>query len=175
MKQYGKGIIGIVASFFLLIVLSSCSQQQNKNTVKVGNLAPDFSITDLDGKVFSLSEYKGSPVILRFFLTDCKFCRADTPVFNEYHIRFSANGLRILYVDVLGLDPQTLLTFKKELSIPFPVASDSTGEIAASYKVKSLPVTVVLDPQHTIIAAILGGVSGPELETLLSPYLPFDN
>ena len=43
--------------------------------------------------------------------------------------------------------------------------------VSMSYKVKALPQTIILDPQHKIIAAILGGVSEQELNGLLSPYL----
>lgn len=181
MVQTGFGKAACVRNFFrislcfsLLILVYSCSPREEKAALKVGDAAPDFTVTDLDGTVFSLSEAMGSPVILRFFLTDCKFCRADTPVFNDYYGRFAAQGLRILYIDTLGLDRKTLKTFREDLEIPFPVAPDSDGKVAAAYSVKALPQTVVLDPQHKIIAAILGGVSEAELKQLLSPYFPID-
>ncbi len=162
-----------VLALMLVCLLGSCSSGENKAILKVGDQAPDFTVTDLDGKVFSLSKSLGSPVVLRFFLTDCKFCRADTPVFNEYYKRFHAKGLRIIYIDTLGVNNRELDSFRRELAIAFPVASDTSGKIAAAYSVKALPQTVVLDPQHKIIAAILGGVSEAELKHLLSPYLPF--
>ncbi len=158
----------------LLILVSSCSPGEKKATLKLGDPAPEFMVTDIDGKTFSLSDYRGSPVILRFFLTDCKFCRADTPVFNDYFDRFANKGLRILYIDTSGLDNKSLNTFRQDLQIPFPVAPDHDGKVADAYSVKALPQTVVLDPQHKIIAAILGGVSAAELKQLLSPYLPLD-
>ncbi len=169
----GKCLL-LLFSLILLSLLVSCSPQENKAPLKVGNKAPDFTVTDLDGKPFSLSEYLGSPVILRFFLTDCKFCRADTPVFNDYYTRFHSQGLRIIYIDTLGINTQELDTFRRELKIVFPVAPDTGGTVAAAYSVKALPQTVVLDPQHKIVAAILGGVSEPELKGLLAPYLSFE-
>ncbi len=169
----GKGFLFVLA-LVLACLLASCSGQENKVALKVGDQAPDFTVTDLDGNVFSLSRYMGSPVILRFFLTDCKFCRADTPVFNEYYTRFHSKGLRVIYIDTLGINDQELDAFRKDLKIVFPVASDKEGTVAAAYSVKALPQTVVLDPQHKIIAAILGGVSESELKHLLSPYLSFE-
>ncbi len=167
-------IAGHVVCCVLLVLLAglllSCSQEK-KNALGMGDPAPDFTVTDLDGRKFTLSEYKGSPVIIRFFLTDCKFCRADTPVFNDYHARYGSRGLKVIYVDTLGLDTSVLKAFRKELDIAFPVARDTGGTISAEYKVKALPQTIVLDPQHRIIAAILGGVSEAELKGLLAPFL----
>jgi peroxiredoxin len=160
-------------SLFLVGLLLSCSEEKKEN-IKVGDQAPVFSVIDLDGNTVSLSDYQGSPVVLRFFLLDCKYCRADTPVFNDYYSRFFEKGLRVLYVDTLGTDVRELHVFKKELAIVFPVARDTEGEVAAGYRVKALPQTVILDPQHRIIAAIFGGVSEAELKSLLSPYLLLD-
>lgn len=173
-RYFCRKSFGVVLVLMLVCLLVSCSPGEKKAVLKVGDPAPDFTVTDLDGKVFSLSSYLGSPVILRFFLTDCKFCRADTPVFNDYYTRFHAKGLRIIYIDTLGINNQELESFRRELKIVFPVAPDSEGKVAAAYSVKALPQTVVLDPQHKIIAAILGGVSEPELKHLLSPYLPVE-
>lgn len=163
----------ILCRLLLLLVglmLAGCGGDSSP-PVKIGDPAPDFIVQGLDGKPISLADYQGAPVVLRFFLTDCKFCRADTPVLNRYYTRYQARGLRVLYVDTLGIDRHTLETFSTELGITFPVAQDSSGKIAASYKVKALPQTIILDPDHKIIAAILGGLSEPELDRLLSPYL----
>jgi hypothetical protein len=77
----------------------------------------------------------------------------------------------MIYIDTLGVDRGALESFRKELDIAFPVAQDAAGTISTDYMVKALPQTIVLDPQHRIIAAILGGVSEAELKGLLAPFL----
>ncbi|MHB8791089.1 MAG: TlpA family protein disulfide reductase [Desulfobulbaceae bacterium] len=153
-----------------LIVLAGCNAD-SPASLKIGDPAPPFTVQSLDGMSISLADYQGSPVVVRFILTDCKYCRADTPVLNDYYARYGAKGLRVLYVDTLGVERATLEAFVKELAIEFPVARDGGGKVAASYRIKALPQTIVLSPDHKIIAAILGGVSEPELNSLLSPYL----
>jgi peroxiredoxin len=153
-----------------LIVLAGC-KDDSPASLKIGDPAPPFTVQSLDGKSISLADYQGSPVVVRFILTDCKYCRADTPVLNDYYTRYAAKGLRVLYVDTLGVEPATLEAFAGELDIRFPVARDGSGRVAASYRIKALPQTIVLSPDHKIIAAILGGVSEPELNSLLTPYL----
>ena len=150
--------------------MAACGSEK-KNSLEIGDLAPGFTLPDLQGNEISLSDYQNSPVIIRFFLTDCKYCRADTPVFNEYYTRYGQKGLKIVYIDSLDSDPKLLETFKKELAIEFPVLVDKGGSVSAKYNVRAMPQTVMLDPQHRIIAAILGGVSEEELHNALGPYI----
>jgi peroxiredoxin len=150
--------------------LLSCSQD-NEKILNIGDEAPGFTLKDLDGNEISLSAYKGAPVILRFFLTDCKFCRADTPVFNKYYERYKSQGLKILYLDSVDMDRKTLAAFQQELQITCPIVLDMGGIVSKKYTVRALPQTIILNPQHRIVAAILGGVSEEELNSSLSPYL----
>jgi peroxiredoxin len=164
------------AGIFLLslllssLLLPACSSEKEKK-LAVGDSAPEFSLKSLAGETLNLAEMKGSPVLLRFFLTDCKYCRADTPVFNDFHTKYKDKGLKVLYIDSLGIQPKTVKTFVKELGILFPVAQDKGGEVTKKYRVRALPQTIVLDPEHKIKAAILGGISEEELGRLLAPYL----
>lgn len=156
--------------FLLLPMLLAACNQEKGRMLKVGDSAPAFSIQTLDGATINLADLKGSPVLLRFFLTDCKFCRADTPVFNAFYTQYRQKGLQVLYVESLGIDRKVVQAFVKELGIVFPVAQDKGGIVSSSYKVRALPQTIVLNPEHTIVAAILGGVSEPELTQLLAPF-----
>ncbi|MCL7486575.1 MAG: TlpA family protein disulfide reductase [Desulfobulbaceae bacterium] len=157
-------------SLLLFSMLSAACSQEKVTKLRIGDQAPAFTLQDLEGKTMRLSDMKGSPVLLRFFLTDCKYCRADTPVFNDFYTRYHANGLQVLYIDSLGTNLKVVEAFVKELGILFPVAQDKGGAVSSSYMVRALPQTIVLDPDHNIIAAILGSVSEAELTQLLSPY-----
>ena len=60
--------------------------------------------------------------------------------------------------------------FSRELNINFPVLFDPDGTIAKQYNVRVQPLTMVLSPEHKLLAALLGGVSGAELDELLGKY-----
>jgi len=156
--------------FMLLTMLISCEQKEADKSLQLGDQAPDFSITDMNGQHIQLQQWTGSLVILRFWSTDCKYCRADTPVFNEYFNRYKEKGLKIVYINS-GASSQEVTEFVRELEIPFPVVMDQGGSVAQLFRVKAVPQTIIIDPAQKIIAAILGGVGKAELDELTGKYI----
>lgn len=162
----------LVRLFALVLVLlvAGCGGSKTEKPLKLGDQAPNFTARDLAGQALSLAAWQGKPVILRFWSTDCKYCRADTPIFNSYFDKYRERGLQVVYIS-RNPDEKTVRDFVADLEIRFPVVIDTTGELAALYHVKVDPQTIVIDPQQKIVAAILGGVSEAELQKLLGAYL----
>jgi len=152
-----------------LLLLNSCSKQSSK-AIRVGDIIASFSGTDLNGTPFSLATHKGKPVIVRFFLIDCPYCKADTPIFNGFYESYRPQGLEIVYINNNGKNIGEVEAFTRELKIDFPVIFDPQGKIAKQYNVKVQPLTLVLSPEHKLLAALLGGVSEAELNELLGKY-----
>lgn len=163
-----RGGLALLLALFLLFWPTACSQE--RKPLQLGNPAPDFSAVDQHGETFTMSEMNGRPVVLRFWSVDCKYCRADTPVFNDYYQRYRDQGLMIVYIS-RSQDREMVSRFIEELGIEFPVLFDSNDRIAEKYQVKVDPQAIFFDPQHRLVAAMLGGVGAPELQRQLGPYL----
>ncbi len=161
---------GFLLLLSVLVTLTGCGQSQPSGKIEIGGPAPDFAGVDLQGNPFALADFAGKPVIIRFWSTECKFCRADTPVFNEVYAKFHDKGLQMAYVNTLS-NLQQVNEFVADLAIMFPVIMDTNGDIARSYHVKLVPQTIIIDKTHTIAAAILGGVSEVEIMDLLQEDL----
>jgi peroxiredoxin len=159
--------------FFLVILallLFSCSSEKS-NRITTGDTIPSFTGTDINGQTISLDAYKGHPVVLRFFLVDCKFCTADTPAFNSIYEKYKSQGLKIVYVNNDAPGIADVRNFAEKLAIPFPVIYNKEGDIAAQYNIKAQPLTLLLDSEHRLLSALLGGVSETELEHIMAPHL----
>lgn len=159
--------------FFLVVaalLVAGCGQSGAPAKIEVGGPAPAFAGVDLSGQAFVLADFVGKPVIIRFWSTECKYCRADTPVFNKLYADFHEQGLQIAYINTLSSRGQ-VEDFVEQLAITFPVLMDTDGTIARSYQIKLVPQTIVMDKSHTIVAAILGGVSEQEIVDLLKEDL----
>ncbi len=72
-------IIFLSCTLVLIVSLVSGLLFSQENTSKV---APDFTLTDLDGNTISLSELKGNVVFLNFWATWCTPCKKEIPFFN---------------------------------------------------------------------------------------------
>lgn len=157
----------------LVLALAFCPAACGNNEpprLQIGDPAPDFVAQDLAGNAVTMSSLRGHPVILRFWTTDCKFCRADTPIFNASFTQHKEQGLKIIYVNTKSTMDE-VRAFARELEIAFPVVLDQDGSITASYQVKLVPQTLIISPDQNIVANCYGGVGEEELQKLLEPYL----
>jgi peroxiredoxin len=121
--------------------------------------------------VIVLSSLRGGPVILRFFESSCRFCKADTPAFKEFYSKYRDKGLQIIYIGSFYEKRETLQAFAEELQIEFPVALDTAARLADLYDIRAYPQTLFISPDQKILAALLGGVGQAELQEILGKYL----
>jgi thiol-disulfide isomerase/thioredoxin len=101
------------------------------SSLKVGEAAPDFELTSLDGGTVSLSQFKGTPVLLSFGATWCPDCRIEAPLLEEVHR--SHPELVVLLVDV-NEGPDVVRQYMSELGITHPILLDSDGAVMAQYR-----------------------------------------
>ena len=62
--------------------------------VRQGSTAPEFTLTDLDGRRVSLSDFHGSVVLLNFWRTDCVPCAAEMPDMEILQQKFKGRKFR---------------------------------------------------------------------------------
>ena len=155
--------------FFLSV--SSCSTEEVAEEIAVGDTAPDFCLKDMNGNIIILSNSAEQPVVLRFFETDCRFCRADTPIINVYFEKYKDKGLQVFYVAAYHETKESVSSFMEALDVPFPVILDKDAKLADLYQVLLYPQTIMIAPGRKIKAIIPGGVGEAELDEMVGPYL----
>src|SRR5205807_8987248 len=103
---------------------------------KVGQKAPDFTLTDQLGRQVSLaSELQQGPVGLLFYRGEwCPYCNAWLRTFGLRAAEFSQRGARL--VAVSPQTPDSSLTMAEKHSLEFPVLSDEGGEVIGMYGLK---------------------------------------
>ncbi len=100
--------------------------------VKVGDKAPDFTLTDADMKNRSLHEFLGQKVVLAFFVgAFTRTCTMEVCAFRD-----SMAYLTDLKAQVIGVsvnDPFTNKSFSEKNYLPYPILSDYNREVIKQY------------------------------------------
>jgi peroxiredoxin len=112
--------------------------------------AGEFSLKDLQGKVYKLSAQRGKPVLFFFGTTWCPSCRSELPLFKEIYKTYTGRGLDVVYVNIME-PKEKVARFAKANSLPFRVLLDIDGEVANSYEIIGVPTLILIDGEKKII------------------------
>ena len=127
--------------------------------LKLGDKAIDFTLSDIDGELISLSDFKGKYVLLEFWSTGCAPCRWENPNLLKAYIEFSDEGFEILGVSLDEKKSHWESTIKKD-SIIWTTVSDLkgiSGEVPITYSVSYIPKNYLLNEEGIVIAEDLRG------------------
>jgi peroxiredoxin len=125
----------------------------------VGVKAMDFSQPDVNGKMISLSSYKGKYVLLDFWASWCGPCRAENPNVLKAYNEFKDKNFDILAVS-LDDKKENWLKAVKDDALPWTQVSDLMGwknQAAGFYAITAIPQNFLIDPNGVIIASNLRG------------------
>ena len=120
---------------FLFVLLCSVGISQEKKVydegylVKIGDIAPDFTINEAGGKTYRLSDLKGKVVMLQFTASWCSVCRTEMP-FIEKEIWQEKKDAGLIVIGIDRDEPlDKILKFKKDIKVTYPLALDPGAEI----------------------------------------------
>jgi len=139
--------------------------------LKVGTVAPDFSIPDADGKIVKLSDYKGKWVVIDFWASWCRDCRADIPAMKE---AFSKYGTKVVFLGVSFDDDREAWTKTvSQQGLGWTQVSElkkmKETVVAPLYKIGWIPTMYVIDPQGKVaLATVMVGKMTAKLEEVTS-------
>jgi len=122
------------------VLLAGCGGQNSL----LGKPAPDFQFAGPEGHSISLSDLKGSPVLLNFWATWCGPCRGEMPYLQEIYEKWQVMGVVLLAINIME-SPSEVDNFMQSQGFTFPVLLDSDGAIAAQYGIKYIPTTFFID------------------------------
>ena len=133
-----------VSLYLLLVIIFVLGT----NPVDGKEQAPNFTLVDIKGEQFTLSNHLGKVVLLDFFATWCGPCITEIEHLKNLHNEYSQDQLVILSISV---DPNTdtvqiLQHFTQQNEIAWTVARDTT-DIADKYGVYFIPHLVLVDIQ----------------------------
>ena len=129
-----------------------------------GSTAPDFTLTDLQGRSLRLSDLRGKAVILNFWATWCPPCKQEIPWFVDLQKRYGAQGLQVVGVSMDDGDQKNVATFAAQNSINYPILL-GTENVAQQYGgVDYLPTTFYITRDGAVLGRVFGQPEREEIE-----------
>jgi peroxiredoxin len=114
-----------------------------------GMLAPDFKVTDTDGKAHSLADLtKDRPLFLYFVLDGCPCSIESQPHYERLHLRFRD---KVNFLAVTSASLQIAKKWKSEFAVPYPAASDTKLETMKVYGVERSVYCLLIGEDQKII------------------------
>ena len=136
-----------------------------------GGAAPDFTLPSvIDGKEYSLSQYKGQVVLLNFFTFFCGPCREEMPHLNQIYQENKGRGFVTIGIG-LSSDPTQLRFLVKQLGLDYPVLAGD-DQVSKNYgNVEVVTTTFIIDRGGNIAHKVLGARTKADIEKLIRPLL----
>lgn len=129
-----------------------------------GELAPDFSLRDLNNKEVSLSDYRGKVVLVNFWATWCGPCKVEMPHLDRMDAEFEDRGFEVLSISTDDARAASMVKpFIKKNGYQFTVLQDKTTAVVSKYNpAKTLPYTAIIDREGRIAHVHMGYNPGDE-------------
>ena len=143
--------------------------------VLIGQIAPDFQLTSLDGRIVSLADYRGKKkVVVSFWASWCGPCRIEMPELRKFYQSTHKDDASYEFL-AISIDEERAPaeTAAKEDKLPFPVLMDIGGKIARVYHVDAIPTLLVIDEQGKVAEGYTG--LQPAIEVQLAGNLGIKN
>ncbi|MCZ0701725.1 thiol-disulfide isomerase/thioredoxin [Natronobacillus azotifigens] len=126
--------------------------EQNELAVglQVGDIAPDFQLTTIDGESVVLSEYRGQRVMLNFWATWCPPCRAEMPDMERF---YQEHDVTILAVNLTQTEEsiEDIRQFVEDYNLTFMIPLDEENpSVSSTYEIRPIPTTFMIDSKGVI-------------------------
>jgi len=139
-----------------------------------GTQAADFSVKDVQGKTFHLSDYKGKWVLVNFWATWCPPCLHEIPELIALQTAHKGKDLQVIGLAMDSGTSKVVAAFAKKQGINYPVAlSDRTLEAQiAKGGIEGLPTSFLYDPQGELVSYRVGEITRASIEDYLKSKQP---
>ena len=154
------GLLILALAFFLLKWSGAAKiHAAREEAPKIGFIALDFELEDVDGKAVRLANFRGkNPVFLSFWASWCPACRQEAPEYEKLHQLLGPRGLKLVTISI-DKGPGALSNVRKfmeEFMLSFSPLLDGKGEVLELYGVIAIPTTFLIDRKGKIVGKEIG-------------------
>ncbi|WP_406095792.1 TlpA family protein disulfide reductase [Streptomyces sp. NBC_01013] len=138
--------------------------------------APKLDGETLDGKQLDLADYKGKVVVLNAWGSWCAPCRLEAKYFTKVAKETKDQGVQFVGINTRDPERAQALSFEKDFGVTYPSFYDRAGKLLlrfpkGTFKLQSIPSTVVIDREGKLAARVVGPLDDTKLRKMLDPLI----
>jgi thiol-disulfide isomerase/thioredoxin len=136
---------------------------------KVPDRVPQLLLPAADGKVHSLTDWKGRPLVVNFWATWCDPCRREIPLLKALRREHARDGLEIVGIAIDSRESVQKYATVHEMDYPLLVGEREGLQAAAAFGMETvLPFSVFADRDGRVITLKVGELHRDEAELILA-------
>jgi len=169
---------GILIAFAIILALLGLlwwGLQKVQAGPRASGMAPDFTLTDFDGRTVQLSKLRGQVVIINFWASWCPPCREEAAYLEQTWRKYKDEGVVFIGVDYVDTEKEAL-AYIKEFDITYFNGPDIGTRIAQDFNIQGVPETYYVAKNGELRGVHIGPMKSPQLdeqiEELLSEQYP---
>jgi cytochrome c-type biogenesis protein CcmF len=148
------------------------SPGRQRGRPSVGQTAPDFTLTLLDGTRFSLTDARGQVVVLNFWASWCPPCKDELPALQAVWEAHQPNGepsatdkrSDVLFIGIAYQEERASVQRTiDEFGITYPVGLDPQERVAERYGITGIPETFIIAPDGRLAYVHIGPITADTL------------
>ena len=147
-QTVARALLVVMVGAFIFTIL-----QPGDAAPAVGEVTPDFKLSDLQGQAVRLSAYRGKVVVLNFWATWCPPCVEEMPSLNSFARIFASQGVVVVAVSVDD-DERALRRFVADHQLEMVILRDPGRQVATLYQTYMYPETYILDRQGRLVQVL---------------------
>ncbi len=168
-KYYSQIVLSVIFLLFVTGNLTGVSTLAQSAMLKTGIMNAhaneidepqdfdyDFSITDVEGKVVSLEQYKGKVIFLNLWATWCGPCRVEMPTIQSLYNETEHDEIVFIMLSLdKASDREKVISYIKKKEFTFPVFTQA-GYLPPLLNVPSIPTTFLISKKGKVISKDVG-------------------
>jgi peroxiredoxin len=146
------GLSALALGLFLAAA-SPAAALLDGSKLKKGQPAPDFTLKDLNGKTWKLSELKGKKIVMiDFWATWCNICKREMPILQKVYQEYQGKNVEFFGI-ALDENEAGIKKVVRDKGVTYPILVDRDTKVATEiYQLSGpIPYKVVIDLAGTIV------------------------
>ena len=147
--RWGR-ILAWTGLFALLVLVFFGLLRAQKGQFKIGERAPNFTLTSFDGQTYDLADLRGKVVVMNLWASWCKPCEQEAADLEAAWRHYQPRG-DVVFLGVAWTDTdKKSLEYLDRFDITYPNGPDLGTRIAHAYRITCVPETYVIDREGVL-------------------------